>query len=102
MFKKSKILEAGNYLDMKLCEDYYLWIRLLQSDAKVANIQESLVLMRVSKDLYARRGGYKYYQSQKQLLKYMKQTKFISWKTYTKNKIIRFYLDLHVSLIIIP
>ena len=94
MFKKSKVLECGNYQDMKLCEDYYLWVRMLQSGCKVANLDKYLVYMRVSLDLYARRGGYKYYKSQKQLLKYMRKTKFISWFTYTKNKLIRFTVQV--------
>lgn len=90
IFRKSKVLGAGNYQDMKLCEDYYLWVRMLQAKCKVANISEPLVRMRVSKDLYARRGGYKYYKSQKSLFKYMKKTKFINGFTYFKNKVIRF------------
>lgn len=94
MFKKSKVLEAGNYQDMNLCEDYYLWVRMLQHGCKSENISKSLVYMRVSRDLYARRGGLKYYKSQKQLLKYMRKTKYISWLTYTKNKIIRFCVQV--------
>lgn len=94
MFRKSKVLESGNYQDMKLCEDYYLWIRMIQKGCKVANIDDFLVYMRVSLDLYARRGGYKYYKSQKQLLKFMWKTKFINWFTYTKNTIVRFIVQV--------
>ena len=94
MFRKSKILEVGGYQEMRLCEDYYLWVRLLQGEARVANINKSLVLMRVSPDLYARRGGLKYYKSQKQLLKYMKKTKFIGFFTYVKSKFIRFTVQV--------
>ncbi|MGN0961550.1 MAG: glycosyltransferase [Christensenellales bacterium] len=90
MFRKSKVLESGNYQDMKLCEDYYLWVRMLQHNCKMENINQSLVRMRVSSDLYARRGGLKYYKSQKKLFKYMKDTKFINGFTYFKNKVIRF------------
>ncbi len=94
MYRKSKVLEAGNYLDMHLCEDYYLWVRMLQKGCNVANIDKPLVHMRVSKDLYARRGGLKYYKSQKKLLKYMRETKYISFFAYTKNKIIRFCVQV--------
>lgn len=94
MFKKDKVLEVGGYLDMKLCEDYYLWVRLLQGGAKAQNIDKSLVLMRVSPDLYARRGGLKYYKSQKQLLKYMRKSKYISFFTYMKSKCIRFTVQV--------
>ena len=94
MFKKSKVLEAGGYKDMHYCEDYYLWVRMLQSGCKAYNINKPLVLMRVSADLYARRGGYKYFKSQKKLLKYMKKTKFINAYTYFKNIFIRFCVQV--------
>ena len=31
MFKKSKLLEAGNYRSYYLCEDYDMWIRMVES-----------------------------------------------------------------------
>lgn len=94
MFKKSKVLESGSYIDMHFCEDYYLWVRMIQKGCKVGNISKPLVKMRVSEDLYARRGGLSYYKSQKQLLKYMKKTKFISGLTYLKSKLIRFTVQV--------
>lgn len=94
MLKKSKVLEAGNYLDMKLFEDYYLWIRMLQKGMKLNNISKSLVYMRTSEDMYARRGGYKYFKNQKKLLKYMKKTKFINLVTYLKSLFIRFIVQV--------
>ena len=94
MFKKSKVLESGNYQDMKLCEDYYLWVRMIQSGCKTGNIEKPLVLMRTSIDLYARRGGYKYFKSQKQLFKYMRKTKYIGMFTYLKNSFIRFCVQV--------
>lgn len=60
LLKKSKILEAGNYREYHLCEDYDMWIRMFEVDAKAYNIQENLVYMRVSDDFYKRRGGFKY------------------------------------------
>ncbi len=94
MFKKSAVLAAGNYIDMKLCEDYYLWVRMLQNNCKVGNIAESLVYMRTSEDMYKRRGGRSYYNSQKQLLKYMKKTKYIGTFTYLKSCCARFFVQV--------
>lgn len=94
LFNKNKVLEAGNYQDMKLCEDYYLWVRMLQAGCKMDNCEQSLVRMRVSKDLYARRGGRKYFKSQKQLFKYMKKTKFISGFTYFKILVTRYVVQV--------
>lgn len=61
MFKKKAILEVGNYQAMMGFEDYYLWARLLKAGYKGKNIQESLVYARTGKDMYARRGGRKYF-----------------------------------------
>lgn len=94
VFKKSKVLECGNYKDMKLCEDYYLWIRMLQNKCKTDNHPDCLLKMRVSSNLYARRGGYKYFKSQKQLFKYMKKTKFIGTFTYLKILATRFVVQV--------
>ncbi|MBO0454293.1 MULTISPECIES: glycosyltransferase [Enterococcus] len=61
MFKKSAILDVGNYQPMMGFEDYYLWVRLLKAGYKGKNIQESLVHARTGEGMYARRGGKKYF-----------------------------------------
>ena len=63
LYKKSEVLKAGNYRDYHLCEDYDLYVRLLSSGCKCYNIQTPLVYMRISKDFYKRRGGWKYMKS---------------------------------------
>lgn len=63
MFKKSAVLAAGNYRSYYLCEDYDLWIRMIENGAICYNIQEPLVYMRIGQDFYQRRGGIKYLKS---------------------------------------
>lgn len=63
MLKKSTVLKAGNFRTYYLCEDYDMWIRMFQKNAKGYNIQEDLVCMRISDDFYKRRGGIKYLKS---------------------------------------
>lgn len=70
MFKKSKVLEAGNYRSYYLCEDYDMWIRMIEKNAKCYNFQDILVYMRISEDFYKRRGGIKYLKS---ILKFKKE-----------------------------
>lgn len=60
LYKKSAVLNAGNYREFYLCEDYDLYVRMLRSGCKCYNIQEPLVFMRVGSDFYKRRGGWKY------------------------------------------
>lgn len=61
MFKKKAVLKVGNYQPMMGFEDYYLWARLLKAGYKGKNIQESLVYARTGENMYARRGGKKYF-----------------------------------------
>ncbi len=70
MFKKSKVLEAGNYRSYYLCEDYDMWTRMIEKGAKCYNFQEILVYMRINEDFYKRRGGIKYLKS---ILKFKKE-----------------------------
>lgn len=60
LYRKSSVLKAGNYREFYLCEDYDLYVRMISSGCKCYNIQEPLVCMRIGKDFYKRRGGWKY------------------------------------------
>lgn len=89
MYKKSSVEAAGGYQDFYLLEDYYLWIRMIQNGEIGYNIQEPLLWMRAGSDMYKRRAGWKYAQSQQALFKYMKDSGFISYEQYAKSVVIR-------------
>lgn len=77
MFNKKIIQKVGSYLeDYHLFEDYYLWIRVLKNGYSCKNIQDTLVYMRTSYDMYTRRGGYIYGH---EMLKFHKWLKSIYW-----------------------
>lgn len=63
MYKRSKVLEAGNYQKCDWIEDYDLWVRMLQQGCRGYNVQKPLLLMRVNENAYKRRGGWKYLKS---------------------------------------
>ncbi|MBD5585005.1 MAG: glycosyltransferase [Clostridia bacterium] len=90
MFKKSSVLSAGNYIDWHYNEDYYLWIRMMEAGCEFANLPDTLVNVRVGKDMYARRGGWKYFISEKGLQDYMLKHGIIGLPKYVLNVIIRF------------
>lgn len=72
MFKADVVTKAGGYKKMPYFEDYYLWSRAaLISSVSFANSPEILVDMRAGEDLYARRGGMKYFTTAKKLRKFM-------------------------------
>lgn len=60
ILKKDEVLKAGNYRKFYLCEDYDLYVRMIREGCICYNVQESLVFMRIGKDFYKRRGGWKY------------------------------------------
>lgn len=60
MFKKSEILEVGNYQVLSGYEDYYLWLRLLKAKKYVENIPDVVVKARTGVAFSNRRGGMSY------------------------------------------
>lgn len=94
MFRKEAVLKAGNYQDWFWNEDYYLWIRMLINDCKFGNINSVLVNVRSGVDQYARRGGRKYYESEKGLQNYMYNHNLIGRFTYYENISKRFILQI--------
>lgn len=89
-FRKSKVLQVGNYIDWHYNEDYYLWIRMAEAGYKFANLPDTLVNVRVGREMYARRGGWKYFKSEKGLQDYMLKKRFIDLGTYLFNVVVRF------------
>jgi glycosyltransferase involved in cell wall biosynthesis len=94
MFKLKDVTDAGGYLDWYCDEDYYLWIRMFQKGFKFRNIKESLVMVRVTEGTYERRGGRKYYESEKGIQKYMLENNIISLPVYIYNITIRYVLQV--------
>ena len=89
MYKKSAVESAGGYRDFYLLEDYYLWIRMLQSGVIGYNLQLPLLWMRAGSELYLRRAGWKYAASQRKLFRYMLDTGFISAGQYVRSVALR-------------
>lgn len=93
-FRKSKVLESGNYMDMNGFEDYYLWARMIQRGDKFYNIQENLIRARGDSSMLKRRGGRKYFSQMKEFERTLKKMKFISAGQYYQNVAIRSIFSL--------
>lgn len=94
MALRSRVLEVGNYIDWHYNEDYYLWIRMAEAGYNFANLPDTLVNVRVGKDMYARRGGWKYFISEKGLQDYMLRHKMIGLPRYLYNVAGRFAIQV--------
>lgn len=82
MFKKASVLAAGNYQSCLLMEDTLLWANMFMNGAKGMNIDDSLVYVRIGKDMFERRGGLSYFKKYKLGRKKVYQTGFISFSDY--------------------
>ena len=77
-YKKSVITELGGYQHHLFMEDYNLWLRVIGAGYKVANLPDVILYARVGNGMHARRKGYEYIKSEKQLLKLKKELKLQS------------------------
>ena len=94
IIKKEALEKAGGYLDWHYNEDSYLWVRMYLSGVKFANIPENLVYARINTETFQRRGGYRYYQSERNLFYFMYQNKVIGYMDYLIAKTIRFVVQV--------
>lgn len=83
MFKKSAILDSGNFRAFGLLEDYYMWVRVAAKGYELANLPDILVDMRVNAAMYGRRGGYNYFHMNKLLFDKMRELNLLdTWEYY--------------------
>lgn len=94
MFRKSDVLRAGNYQHWHYNEDYYLWLRMMQCGCRFRNLEDVLVNVRVGRDMYARRGGWKYFKSEALLQKYMWKQRIIVFPRFLYNVMGRFMVEV--------
>jgi glycosyltransferase involved in cell wall biosynthesis len=57
LINKEMLQKAGGYSDIRFAEEWDIVNKLIQAGYQCANIPEPLVMVRVGKDFYARRGG---------------------------------------------
>ena len=94
MFRKSAVLKAGNYQHCPLMEDTLLWANMFKTGATAMNIDDYLVLVRIGKDMYERRGGMAYFKKYRKARRVIYQTGFISWWDYAYTIVIQFVVAI--------
>ena len=99
LYRKSVVLQAGNYRECYLCEDYDLYVRMLQNKCKCKNIQKPLTYMRISEDFYKRRGGIKYAKSIMSFKRGLLRSGYYTKKDYIKSALPHLVICLLPNLI---
>jgi hypothetical protein len=94
MFRKKAVLAVGGYSNLTVCEDYDLWIRMTAKGLKMKNLPDILVNSRIDDTSYRRRGGWKYYKSNKMLQDNLLDLKMILVWHYSVNIVIRFTVQV--------
>lgn len=89
MFRKSSVITVGAYEDLRWCQDYQLWIRMLLSGCRFANLPELLVYVRTGKPMYARRGGCMYLASEIKLQRFFLRTGLLPLPIFVFNVCVR-------------
>jgi glycosyltransferase involved in cell wall biosynthesis len=55
--KKDALMKSGGYETLLLLEDYYLWLKMIAAGCVFANINESLVYVRIGNGFHTNRGS---------------------------------------------
>lgn len=89
VFKKSSVLSAGNYQPVRIYEDYFLWAKMIQNGAVIANIPEYLVVARFDDSQLVRRHGNYIFKQELKLQKELLNINFLNKWEYSRNVVLR-------------
>ena len=64
------------------------------ANCEFANLPDTLVNVRVGKEMYQRRGGKKYFKSEANIQKLMRENGLISWPRYGFNVLVRWGIQV--------
>ena len=67
LFRRSSVLDVGNYRPLRSMQDYDLWMRMLAAGHTLANVPTVLVKCEAGEDLFDRRGGLAYAKTETRL-----------------------------------
>lgn len=89
VYRRSMVQAVGGYQDLPLMEDYWLFARMIDAGARVANVAEPLVKYRVGAGAYARRGGWQLLRSEIELQRQFRAAGFTTRPQYIRNLAVR-------------
>ncbi len=79
IYKKSAVLKSGGYHHFPAYEDYHLWVRMIKAGCVLYNMPDVLYYMRAGENLYARRGGLKYFKTMRNFRIWMHHEKMVGF-----------------------
>lgn len=94
LMRKEAVLRAGNYRAWHFNEDYDLWIRMFLNGCRFANVDCVLVKARIGREMYRRRGGLAYFESEKRIQSMLLKDGVIGTRGYLENVLLRFAVQI--------
>ncbi|QYF73842.1 glycosyltransferase [Cryobacterium sp. PAMC25264] len=89
VYRRSVVARAGGYRELPLMEDYWLFARMIQAGALVANLPDPLVMYRVDAGAYGRRGGLTLFRSEIALQRSLLKDRFVTRGQFLRNVLVR-------------
>ncbi|WEO78134.1 glycosyltransferase [Cryobacterium sp. SO2] len=89
VYRRSVVARAGGYRELPLMEDYWLFARMIQAGAVVANLPDPLVMYRVDAGAYGRRGGLTLFRSEIALQRSLLKDRFVTRRQFARNVLVR-------------
>jgi glycosyltransferase involved in cell wall biosynthesis len=89
VYRRAAVEAVGGYAHLPLMEDYWLFMRMLESGVVADNLAEPLVLYRVGAGAYARRGGRDLLRSEIELQRRMRDAGYVTRAQYVRNVAVR-------------
>lgn len=89
MFRKDAVLDVGGYRSFPGFEDYHLWVRMLKSGKRMANLDEVLVYARTGSGMIKRRRGTEYALQDWRLQRYFYKIGHIGLARFAGNVTLR-------------
>lgn len=95
VYKKTAVIKSGGYQHFAGFEDYYLWVRMMMAGMQGYNVQETVLMMRVT-GMHQRRGGCHYAKSIIKFRLYLLKSGFCSFGDFL------YTVVGHVSVSLLP
>lgn len=89
VYRRAWVERSGGYRDLPLMEDYWLFARMIDAGARVANVAEPQVKYRIGAGAYARRDGWELLRSEIALQRHFRSMGFVSRSQYARNLVVR-------------
>ena len=93
-YRRELASKAGGYWLERYFEDYNLWYEMWKAGARLHNLQDNLVRVRIGNNMVGRRSGYGYFEIEKIFLRKLRKDGFITGVEYLYLTAVKFALRI--------